>query len=337
MTINVSPILSPSLQSQQYGRNGQVAPAIAATAIARATNQMLRLCGKELFVSPPGITAASSAGVGPTSIWRSYIHTSPRCARIRWYMSLQRPSSGSTGDPRAILELQDTGGSVLDDATVYWGYGTAVNTSTWREFTGTIDVDGDTDYLLHFAVADNGRLANALVIEESEEPDVGNGYIADSYSAASKIYDDLRAGVQDALYDQYRRGKAVVLDWQGTVANSTTTDKNIIDGSSTSVSASTPGFTLDMSKKARLKDSSTGVNCKVKAYGFVDSGSNGFVYVKNSAGTVLATVTGFGVAGSWRSADLVLPATKAKYDIMIDNSGGVNFQLNALKIYEYET
>lgn len=335
--ITIPLVIGPAIQPQSYSRNGQVAPVNAMTALARATNQTMRWRGKELFTSP-GTTdsVAASAGAGPTTIWRSYIHTGPFVDTLRFIVELQRPSSGSTGTPSCTVAVTTTGGAAVDSETVYHGYGTAGTVDTWSEFTGTLAVSADTDYLLVFTVSNNARLANGLVYEETLLPTAANGYIDDGMTNTSPIFDATRAAIQSALYKLGRRGCAVVMDWYGARANGTATDTNIFDGSSTAVSASTPGVTLDMRYKARLKDAAAGVPCEFRVFGSVDAGTAGDVKIKDSGGTALATVSSFTTTPSWKTASLVLPATKAKYDITL-STAAATLHISDVAIYEYQT
>lgn len=338
MTIVAIPtVILPKIEPQSYSRNGQVAPTIAMTALARGHNQVARWRGKELFIGGGQLAAvAASAGVGPTVVWRSYLHTGPFCAALRWYMSLARPDVIDLPDSRATIELQDSSGASIETQTAYWGpTGTSDDLiQEWGNFGGAFDVDPDTDYRLVFSVEDNGRLANALVYELNAKPDTANGYVPDTYSAVSPILDDARSTIAANIYDLWRRGAAVCLHWHGSRSNATATDTNIVDGTSTAVSASSPGYTLSMSGTSRLKDS--GANCVVYVWGSVASGTGGSVEIKDASGTTLATVTGFTTTPSWRSTTLVLPASSAKYDITSSTAVG-SLTITEVVIYQYDS
>lgn len=342
-TVNVPRILLPRIACQNYTLNGQPAPVMAPQRLAQGVNQAMRWCTKELYVTPGAFDEiAASGGAGPTTRFRTWIHTGPFFKRLRWMVTMARPSSGSTGSPKATIAVTQTDGTPITSVDISYGYATvtAHTPDTFGDFSGTIehdDIEPVIDYLINISVSDNARIVNVLLLEESLEPTTDNGYIPDLYSSVSPILDDVRSSARTAMYDLFRRGGAVILDWHGARVGSTATDTNIVDGSSTTVTAATPGFTLDMRYKARLKNAATGVNCKVRAYGNTDGGAGGRLFVKDSGGATLATVTGWNTTASWQSADLVLPATLAKYDIQIDNGGGATFNLSDVAIYEYET
>ena len=334
----VSQLIQPAIQPNSYGRNGQIAAGNAMASLCRGVNQCLRWRTKELYSSPgdyDGINA--SAGAGPTTRWRTYVHTGPYVTTMRWFMTLARPSSGSTGSPKASIAVTTTAGAAVASADANYGYGSTTTTlESMAEFTGTLTVSADTDYLITFTVADNGRLVNALLCEESIAPTTANGYVADLYTSLTPIQDDARLAIQTALYALHRRGAAVVfdahLDAHSSIASAT--DTNIIDGSSTAVAASSPGWTLDMRYKARLKDAAVGVSCTFAAYGSMAAGTNGSVKIKDSAGATLATITGFTTTPSWRTATVTFPATKAKYDVTYSTTAST-FTLNSVAVFEY--
>lgn len=335
--VPVSQILAPLIQAPNYARNGQLAPAIALRDVAQAINQCAALCGKELFTAGGGGDMLLSQGGAAYTVYRARIHTGPFCKQIRWYMSLARPDHGSGGSPRAVIELQNGGsGALISSDTATWGYGVDSGTpNTWGERTGALAVSPTTDYRLEFKVYDNARIANVLVHEEMLAPDTVNGYVA---NPGDRMLDDVRGAARKALYDLYRRAGAVVLPWNGQRTNATNTDTNLIDGTTTAApSASSPGFVLDMRYKARQRDAGTGANCLLYAFGSVTTGSGGSVKVKNSAGTALATLTGFTTTPAWQSTALVLPATLAKYDLTFAAPFSSSLTISDVVIFEYET
>jgi len=338
IVVPISKVILPKIEPQSYSRNGQVAPGIAMSALARGLNQVARWRGKEVFVGGGrlgGITA--SAGVGPTVVWRSYLHTGPYCDSLRWSMTLARPDVIDLPDSRATIELQDSSGTTIETDTAYWGPTDGAPKDIVGEFgtfSGTLPVSTDTDYRLVFSVEDNGRLSSAVVYEQSLKPIDTNGYVVDTYSSVTPILDDARSTIAAKLYALWRRGAAVCMHWHGSRTNATATDTNIVDGTSTAVAASSPGYTLFMSGTSRLKDS--GPNAVVYVWGSVASGSGGSVKVKNAAGSTIATVTGFTTTPSWRSAAVVLTTTYAKYDITLATAVGA-LTITEVVIYQYDT
>ncbi len=333
--INISPQILPAINPQSLSRNGQIVPAIAMTAIARGANQVARWRTKELYSSVGGVQAiTASAGAGPTTIARAYAKTGPYCSKLRWFFLMARPT-GSGGDPYVKLTVTDSVGGAIGSGEAHMSYaGTASDVpSEWGESTGTIDCDPSTVVVLTFTVGNNGRMIDALVIEESKRALTLNGYFSENFVNTGSIFDSVRAAITANMYSMWIGGGAHILNWTGSRNTSSATDKNLIDGTSTTVTAATPGYTLDMRYKARLRDSATGVACKLAVWGQTDSGTDGFVEMKNSAGTVVGTVSGFTAVAAWHFADVTLPATLEKYDFMY-SSGGANVTFSHMSMRE---
>jgi hypothetical protein len=95
---------------------------------------------------------------------------------------------------------------------------------------------------------------------------------------------------------------------------------NYHDDTSTTVSANTPGKTLDLRNRTTLSRSGVPVRLKVFATSSVAGDTGVFKIVdENGADMVVVAITGGGSSnldthGAWYVADGELPATLAKYD-----------------------
>jgi hypothetical protein len=183
------------------------------------------------------------------------------------------------------------------------------------------------------------------VYETQLLPDTTNGYIGPVHVAAqSGIFDDQRQGLAELGDKMWRRGASQVFNWstdydsEARTFVSVAADRNVVDNTSTTVSAATPGFTIDMTGKVTQSTVSTGVLCTIAAYGNRGAGTSGNqgVKIKDSSGTTLIGLIGAVAANGWFSAQFQLPATSAKYDVQgYSNSG--TFTLYAVSIWEYVT
>jgi hypothetical protein len=141
----------------------------------------------------------------------------------------------------------------------------------------------------------------------------------------------------------WRRGGSHVLNWHRDDSTNaprsiaTSTPTNLHDGTTTAISSSSFGHTLDMRYKDRLTQTS-GVPCKMYVYaGMAAAGASGTVYLKNSAGTTITSVAGFTSTAGWQSVQFNLPATLDKYDLMGANGGvGTTLKVHAVSIFEHE-
>jgi len=107
--------------------------------------------------------------------------------------------------------------------------------------------------------------------------------------------------------------------------------KNLIDDTSTTVSASTPGAELDLRQHTTLSRASLGV--PVRLWVFAEStvaNDTGAVIIVDDAGATKLAVPITGTTAKWYAVDGWLPATDAKYDA---HYGGNT--LGTLKVYQF--
>lgn len=116
--------------------------------------------------------------------------------------------------------------------------------------------------------------------------------------------------------------------------------KNWHDDTSTTVSADTPGRTIDLRNRKTLSQSGVHVRFKVFATNTV-SGDTGAVLLLDDIGTPVVTVaiTGGGSSnldthGAWYVSDGVLPATLAKYDIHYGGNTSGTLYVKDFSLYE---
>jgi len=107
--------------------------------------------------------------------------------------------------------------------------------------------------------------------------------------------------------------------------------KNLIDDTSTTVSASTPGAELDLRQHTTLSRAALGV--PVRLWVFAEStvaNDTGAVIIVDDAGATKLAVPITGTTAKWYAVDGWLPATDAKYDA---HYGGNT--LGTLKVYQF--
>jgi hypothetical protein len=258
--------------------------------------------------------------------------------------------AGANGaDTYATCTILTTGGATQSTDDFHYGpgpAGSAVDGYGWpnmKMITKYLAVSPDTDYTGLFTDKNYGRIQSALVFEISSMTDHNSGYLSQNISERAPIHDAYRQNQLPLIRNQWKRGGCMQINWHvengstGAITNATATLKNIVDDTTTAVSADSPGYTLDMTYRDRLSQTS-GVPCVMKAYGGSSFANGGTVVLKDSAGATVATLTGFTTSNSWQSVAFNLPATADKYDIHYATTGAaLTFTLHAVSIYEYES
>jgi hypothetical protein len=359
--IPASKAASPPIDVGRLCRNGLGPDAGIANSLNEQTNQAVMYRSKQVF-SCFGRHRTALGIVGGTDRprWRFAFHTGPYTHALCAVVGLMPtdidldPYVGyGTGGKIEIFSGTTEGVTVSEKTFIYGthptgaGNASEINWSHYKYVIGYLEnVPPDTDLTGLVSDYNYGRVQSVTIFELPSMTDNTDGYLAQNVTAQSQIVDIYRekqATVQRALW---RRGAAHVFNWtvddqdatvNAPITRTSATPINVIDMSSTTVSASTPGFTLDMQRKARLSQSG-GVPCVIKAFGKMSAGAGGEVYLVNSLGVIVASVGGFGTTASWQSAAVDLPATEDKYDLFFANTSGVNtFTLYAVSCYQHES
>jgi hypothetical protein len=349
------------LQADRWARNGLHPDAALINGMNEACNAAVLFRSRQIFCSYARINAAlGTVSSADRDRWRFAFHTGPYCHALFAIVSMIPTDGGPTlaSQPTSnkLIVYSDTAEAVTV-VTQTFTYGSHPHGGTGSDTVTDIrvamnfieGVSPDTDYYAKFVDVNYGRIQSATVFELQSLTEESDGYASQNNTAMSPIVSAYRQTLAPRIRNLWRRGSAQVLNWTAddptggihappSIISATAT--NIIDGTSTTVSASTPGYTLVMNNKDRLSQSS-GIPCVMKAYGKMSAGSTaGVLQLKDSTGAVIASI-GSGaftsVAGWHSSAAFNLPATTAKYDIHFKSDGAATFTLYAVSIYQYET
>lgn len=357
----------PPIQRGRYTRNGQFPDVALINQMNEQTNAGILYRTKEIFRGVGAIAASTSgslingivpsslAGAGDRTRWRFAFHTGPYAHSLRVVAVMVSSNTFPASNQYARLDVATNSAGTPAVASARFSFGSMPSVGgvvrdgwpTLKVLEMFVTVNSDTDYYGTFYDVNFGRLVSVCVWELPSMTQLNDGYLTQTLATGSDILDLYRESLVTLQYNLWRRGGAAVLNWSIDKIDSVSLTipdgavaRNIIDDSSTAVSANTPGYTLDMTGKERASQTS-GVPCVMKAYGLGSSPGIGFVYLKDSTGATIATISGFGAlgAGGWLSTTVTLPATVAKYDIHYEaggGGGGDTFDLYAVSIYEYE-
>jgi hypothetical protein len=332
----------------KWARNGEYPDAQLQAQLVRHVNAgaLVRLKEHAALASPlPAPTPTSSVG----SRWRCTFRTSP-FSQYLWVRFAFRLGSASLSFGKGVrATVTKTDGTFVGTCTIQvGGLGTATP-ATWQ--TGDaplVDAAGDLVVLepgvvhhAHFEDLVDSSLVFATVYEWSVENDIANGLAPGSAADGTPILDADRQSVAELASLLWNGQASHLWNWTTNTAAARTTTSgstaNLIDTAVTTVSASSPGATLDLSGWGRVMHATTTVH--VWVYGRLASPSGtieGRVTLRDSTGAVVSTVSGFTTAqGQWRAATAVLPASKSKYDLHfeLEGTGSGTFHVWAVSIF----
>jgi hypothetical protein len=337
----------PAIAADLWARNGLHPDARLASALNEHANQAALYRPKQYFNYMGRLDTTIGVGVpsgtaGTRTRWRFAARSGPYAHAIGAIVAMVEPDNGTDQNTYATLTITNGAGSTLGTATFVYGVrpiATSVACGGWplvKQIMAVVDgIPADTEIFGLFSDVDYGRLSSCCVFELPSLSENG-GYLASNITTHSAILSTHRQYAAEVSNAVWQKGGAQVMNWSANSTAITTTSAvavNIIDSSLTAVSATSPGYTLDMRNKARLSQT-TGVPVVMKVYASVTATMTGTVKLVNSSGVTVLTASITSTTGAWVSVSGVLPATLEKYDLMFSTTGGT-LSLNAVSVYEY--
>lgn len=333
------------IQIDRYFRNGKHPSAAAQNDISSACNAGALYRTKSYFEAM-GLCLGTTAsfGAGDRARWRFSFRSGPYCHAMGVILVMMPQSTSTSSNSYARLDIATNAAGTPAVISEEFVYGAAPDPNDgygqWKQIIKIVDgLSPSTDYYATWVDVDYGRVFAVSCFELASLTENAGGYVSTNSTIVTPITDEFRENCVDMSNALYQESAGKVLVWSvddGTAPQTRTsaTSINVIDQTSTAISAATPGFTLDMRNKARLSQT-TGVPIVLRAYGKNTVAPGGTVYLKNAAGATIMSVTGFGTTAGWVSATGVIPANDAKVDLHFAGDGANTFSLYAVSCFQY--
>jgi hypothetical protein len=355
-TLPTTKAASPPLQPGRYARNNKPVDASFMNQMSDQLNQAMLFRTKEAFSwtgdlgSAPGIQATSAAGT--RGRYRFAFRTSPYSHALLARVVLFPPSSNYGYDTYSTLKIfsDATESTLISTTEFHFGPGPSNASVGGWQYHRILDryiegLSSDTEYFALVNDVDYGRI-QSIAVADLQSANTRDGYLPNTFTEQTELLAAYRENLVSAIPDLWKKGGSKVFNWTTNLqsipqTNATSTLKNVLDGTSTAVSAATPGYTLDFSKKRRL--SQTTVPCRFWFCGSWASGGGavvgGNVSIKDSSGAVIASITdGWNsTTPKWVSVNVNMPAVLGKVDVQFSNGLGGTFSAYAYSMWEYET
>src|SRR5688500_4979708 len=282
-------------------------------------------------------TTASSA---TTTYWRAYMRTGYGVTQLRFDLALSL--SVHPNDPYVEIVVTESGGASQTIRVDYGSAGTGADDAPYQFgqiLRQGVDVDPDTAYEIA-VIAYGGARPLTVTGYEYANPEIDGAvaYYAEIGlgSVEQPITHSLRKTILDGLSAVWMGNGAHLLTWAGDgggTANSVTgtTWTNIIDESSTSVSASTPGYYFaanvagslaDLLPLVRIKDGND-LPVTLAVYGNASAASGEVRLVDSGAAgpsitTIGTTLQWYTTNTTWSNVDAI--AGSGKVDLQARHS-----------------
>jgi hypothetical protein len=335
---------SPPIHGDRWARNGQAPNASLANKLNEAVNQAVCYRTKQCFYSYGKLGGSRVASSTDEARWWFAFHTGPYHhalhASVAMWPDTDYPVSVRNASSR--LDIYSDAALTTLVATQTFVYGTHPTTTLGyahiKQLTNYVGgLTADTDYYGVWSAVDKGRLIGATVFDLESMTEGYDGYLSQNLTTHSAVLDKYRRDQVTILNRLWRRGGAQVFNWTCETTpqtRSSATLANLFDTTVTTVSAASPGYTLDMTGKTRLSQTS-GVPTVMKVLAKVSVTMTGTVKLVDSSGATVMTTSITATTPTWVSVSGFLPATTDKYDLQFSCTGA-SISVYAVTCFEYE-
>ena len=340
-TWDVSKQQARLVQPPRAARNGMIVSANYYNAIARAQNHVMAYRRKWLGGLCQRNNALATTVSGAVTQWRQYFRTGHGVKEIYVRLLLAPADNASASTPAVTVGLYTPAMVAVSSFTRNIGIVDATITDVpdnYIDTSGSLTVSDDTAYCLTYVTTDYGRLISATAWELADIPvdDTVDGAVDPRYSLHDPILDDKPLAMATGQNELLKSNRRHLISWSsyGTsaIVNNTNTWENILDGTSTTVTAATPGWYVNTPYDNTLSRTGVPMVFAVWASATLNGGE-----VKITDGTNSLT-TGTVTAAGWYVVAGTLPAAAStKYDVHArGDAGGGAITVSAVALLEYE-
>jgi hypothetical protein len=295
-----------------------------------------------------GVAAGSASA--PLSSWRGHFHTGHGATYVSLEAIVARPDAGT--DPYMDFTVTNATTDVLYSTSTQIHYPLIDAAATdvadeWALGACGAAVEGDTSYYYQVRLYDYMRPISCVLYERAAAApdDTTTAGCDPRYSVGAPILDAQLGDLATALCKMLRNNRAHLIAWaalDGSGANSIagTTYTNILDGTSTSVSATTPGWRVETAyheTAAYVDVAEEQVPCVLAVhagcYGLSVDHSG---WVKIAGAGIVSTEIEIDGAPGWYYEAAWLPAGAAlKIDVLAKaGAADENTRVDAVALYE---
>ena len=345
----VLPTRLPMLPRERWANNGRSPSAGMFSSIAHHLNQVSGRQKKQFLTAIQPLNAVSAGSSAAVIVWPTRFITGENCTSIRVSAGIALTDYGAVSTPMLTILVKSTAGATVATKDVaYHGKTTGTTVAPDEINHGSVIIDGltaNTEYYLENQVVNGMRLVYMVAVELAL-------YYADdtvtavcnpvNFMAEGPIYNTQINDVADAANKLWRHnGKHLFTftqpyDESSAATSTSTTYTNVIDGSSTTVTAASPGFSLYTTYDGTYARANA-IPVKMAIYTQRTSGS-GTLSVRINDGTSTIAITGITSTQQWSTVTSTIAAQAGtKWDIQAANSAGASsWRIYAVSLFEYE-
>lgn len=340
--INIDPILGLRIQPRVFCRNNQLVSADYQSKLGERLNQVARYRTKELFRGGGDVNTFNN-----DCLWRFAGHVGPMAkAIIVRALCAQSAPDAPSSSPAVALVLYDSSGNVLANQFSYGQYAYGTTFSDYPDDWVTVSVGANAAAFRNTSIrgqiyaAGQSRIISVVCYEVSQLPDTDNGYVRQQYGIGDAILDTDRSSMMTLASSLYTRGAAQSFNFSSdrdteAPKNTGLGTVNVLDNATTTWSADSDGYTLDL-RYCNRKGSTT-VPMRFEAYLATDAGASLSLRLIDSSGNAVASLTANSATPQWYQTTANFRPTLEKYDLMYTSGGVQGIQCFASSLYQFAT
>jgi hypothetical protein len=290
--------------------------------------------GRRYQQTSPIFPAGTNTGPTTRFRWRNHTGHATRALRFEVKMALSRGAE----DCRVRFAVTIAGGATSHTGYLHYGVTAGTPTDVPNEIgtlVTTLEVDADTTLEIDLLEYDFGRPVSVLIWELAEAADTTtNYYTAPGHPVGTNILDTHRADLLPAWTALMNANANAAWQWsvdKDPITRTLGTYVNVMDSSSTTSTAASPGVTLALT--GRQSYSRSTVPFVFAVYGNTAGGGAGKAKVISAAGDIVA-ITTIGTTLQWYATTVNMATASTKYDLMISGDGLNQCRLYASSLYQ---
>lgn len=329
-----------TLHPRRYARNGRLVRAQGVREAAEALNHCLAWRRKEVAsICVPHVGSIPAGQSGTVNYWHGAFAAGVGAKKLGARVILAKADTTNLVSPYVDLQVGPVNGTLVTTDRVYSPKASSP-ADTLDEWTyGYIEYDLPADNTLYewrLRASNYARPIAVCIYEICGSPVwEADGAVNPEINVGGPIFDEFHADALNLAINLRNSNARHLWNWTRptdsavTIASGALTNLNLLDATSTSVSASTPGVTITNLRHRTVEVSTTPCLFMVRASQASGNGS-----VKLSDGTVTFSIDVDSTL-EWKSKAIQLPTwSSRKWDLLV-STGGNTMTVDAVSLFEY--
>ena len=342
----------PPIHTERFGNNNMAPSSMALRMIANKLNQVASRQKRQILCMAQNLNDVKVGSSGAIIAWPTYFRTGENHESLRVLAGGIATDFAASSVPEVLLSIKTaTYTSTGISGSIKFNGRGAVATSPDGIVHSGVTISGlssNTEYMIEMQCTNGARLAYMNITEHVD-------FAADDATAGvcnpgvflneGPIYSSHMQDIIDSANSLWRHNAAQLVGWVTTFEDASvsgtgkpkingTTYTNIVDGTSTSVSANTPGFKLYTTYGGTSqRTNAIPVKLAVRSIrGSVDK-----VRFTDGTNSIEIDYAGATKYNGWAVTTGTIPAqTGTKWDLQVKATGAVDAYLDAAFLWQYE-